>query len=1240
MADKIAKRGVSIFIDGKEVENSVKSIKSEMKALQNEQAKLIVGSEKYIASGKKIAYLNSLLDEHKKKTLELQREYKSLWQRSKETFGGVSDWLNRNFISITSFIGMITGVSLAFRKLSEDIAHMDDVYSDVMKTTGMTKDEVKSLNDQFKKTDTRTSREELNKIAEAGGRIGIAKENIYEFTKAMDIANVSLGDSFTGGVEEIATKLGKLKMLFKETKDEHVEKAYLAIGSAINDLGANGAASEVNISEFALRVGSLPDALKPSIADTLALGAAFEESGIEAEISSRAYNIFLKQASTESAKFAKVMNTSTQEVEKMINTNPMDFFLKFAEGMKGMNATEVAKTLDYLGVNADGANKAIGAAANNTARFRELIELSNKSFVSGTSVINEYNIKNNNLQAQLLKARKAFNETALELGEKLSPALLVSTKGTTYLIKSLVELLKWLKENKGLIITLATVMGIYTIAVNASRIATWGKIAVDKAKIIVDKISTASTLLAAAAQAIFTGNTTRAAAAMRLLNAQIMINPYVAFGVALAVITVALYKLIKGQEQSFSIEKSRISIQENANKQYDEQASKIDVLVAKIHNENLSNAERKKAIEDLKAIIPEYNGMLDKEGKLINDNKTAIDNYLISLEKQIKMKATQEEWENIIREKRKQDKIVKQTQDELNRSKQTNSSTGEVVSGGEIGIAGQVGRIDAVNVAQGKLNKELQKQAEITKTQLDLEKEIKTYTVSTTKSDSPKEGDTKQIGKDWYTYKGGKWVKDEVFTPYSKSGSNTENKIATEEKKKLNDALKKLDTDNNTALAEIHRKYINDEIESEEVKNEMLLAQQRKYINDQIKALDELAKTTTDDGVKEEILNKKSELNNQLLQMDVAAKDKAVALEMKNAKDKADIAERAEKFGQEALEKEKEKAQQRLELLDKYEISTLKDKKQAELEIIEKFEKENVNFHDDAIKIKKKLDDKYFRESLDKYAEAAGGIANIAGDIQQSLSTYQSIEEDRVNRKYAKQIKAAQKAGKDTTKIEEQKEKELAAIRAREADKTFIVTAASIIAKTAEGAISAFTSAVKWGGIPAGVIAAAAASAYGFTQLAQANEQREAAKEGYYWGGFTGSGDPTKTAGYLADGSPVHEQEFILNHWGVRNPNILPVVTAFDQAQRNGTISTMSKADIAKALNISGSQSANNTSIVNNTNSTDAYVIGTISKLEKTMDKLSKRLDEGIEATAVVSGKNGIAKKLTDYNNYVKNARG
>ena len=333
---------------------------------------------------------------------------KAQGRATKFSLGGIANSFNKYAALGASVIATITGIIFSVQKLIDFNGKLSDSMSDVQKTTGMTLEEVEDLAKGFGALETRTSRINLLKIAEEGGRIGIAKDEIADFVAIMDKAVVALGDSFPGGAEETAAKLGKLKLLFKETKDQKVDEAYNAIGSAINDLGANGVATEINIANFATRVGSLPDALKPSIADALALGAAFEENGIKAEIAGRAYSILLNQSAKESEKFAEVMGITNDEVKKLINENPLDFLIKFADGLQGMNATDTAKTLEYLGVSADGANKVLGALSNNTERFTELMHLSNDSMVEGTSLINEYNIKNNNFAANLDKLGKYF----------------------------------------------------------------------------------------------------------------------------------------------------------------------------------------------------------------------------------------------------------------------------------------------------------------------------------------------------------------------------------------------------------------------------------------------------------------------------------------------------------------------------------------------------------------------------------------------------------------------------------------------------------------------------------------------------------------------------------------------------------------------------------------------------------------------------------------------------------------
>ena len=1201
MADKIVNRGIKIWIDGKEVPRNVTAIRTEIRALIKDQSKMTIGAEDYIRTGKKIAYLNSILSEHRQKTADLSKEYRSLTQRAKDGFASISSWFNRNLAVVGAIVGSITGASLAFRKLAEDVAKMDDVYSDVMKTTGMTRSEVVAMNDEFKKIDTRTSREELNKIAEAGGRIGIAKENIIEFTRSMDIANVALGDSFSGGVEEISTQLGKLKSLFQETKDMEVEKAYLSIGSAINELGAKGAASEPNIANFALRVGSLPDSLKPSISETLALGAAFEESGIEAEISSRAYNIFLKQAATETEKFAKVMRLPVNEVENLINTDPLEFFLQFAEGMRGMDATQTAKTLEYLGVNADGANKAIGAAANNTARFRELVDLSNKSFEEGTSVVNEYNIKNSNLAAELEKARKGFKETALELGERLNPVLLKSTKGTTYLIRSMIELPKWLRENKGLILILAIVIGNYTLAVNKARIALLLKNTQLKLSTFFLAANRAANLAAAAAQALFTGNITRARIAMQVFNKTMLLNPYVLLGTAIAAVTIGVYKLVSGFNRLNEEGKAKASIDKQVSESTARERTELDLLLRTARNENLSKETRLKAIEKLNAISPKHLGFLSLETINTNAAKNAVNDYTKALEANAKQKAIAENITKLYSDKFKNEAEIA----ELDMRIDTDKSKGFFRSN----LLSQ----NAWKTRQSMLrnrNEGIDQRLSIYESMSD---KAGGFTGSENGGTVPEDP-----GPDF-------WVPDDKKKPGG--GTST---IAQEERKKLNDEIQEIEIQNFQELAKIKRDYIDDDRKTEEQYNQELLDQQRDFLEKKKLLLQDTLSSVTDPEVQADIKKQIETLNNDLLDLDVNYRNQVLA----NLKKEQD----------ESIKLTEENADKRKQIFEKYGINELTTQKDSELAVIDEYERLGILTHEEALRVKAALDDKYLREEIDKrlegYYEIASSVNSIFSDLSGTMDNLISAEENRTALKYDKQIKAARKAGKDTTKLEEKKEEEIARIRAKNADKQFVLTIASVIASTAMAAIDAYANALKIPivGLALAPIAAAAAVAFGGSQIAVAKQQRDAAKEGYYIGGFTGGDDPREVRGYFPDGQPYNGKEFVVNHRGVSNPNIRPVLDAFDMAQRTGTISSMSKQDIARALNVN---TANATpSSGSNDSARDSYVYDTIDRLAKTVERLSNQIDEGIPAIATISGEKGIAKKLDEFNRLTKHARG
>jgi tubulin-specific chaperone A len=510
---------------------------------------------------------------------------------------------------------------------------------------------------------TRTSRIDLLKIAEEGGRIGIAKEEVGQFVEEMNKATVALGDSFTGGVGEVAEKLGKLKFLFKETKDLGVDEAYNAIGSAINELGADGVASERNIAEFATRVGSLPDALKPTIANALALGAAFEESGIEAEVSSRAYNIFLKQASTETEKFGKVMGISQAEVTKLINQDPMEFFLKFAEGMKGMDAVETSKVLDYLGINADGANKAIGAVSNNIARFRDQLSLSNKSFTEGSSLLSEYEIKNNNLAATLQKVQNkligAFSSVALIDGLTNIVNWIAKVIGATDDVDGSGQ--RW----RNTILFLAKAIAVVTAAL-VTNVA-WQKLVVlwttrnsqatllynlgVKARAVAEGVSIVATQLYAATTMALTGNIKGATQAIRVMATVMKTTPWGLLISLVVAVGVAYVAFSDEVDNATLAQQNFAEINLEANKSIAAQKKEIETLTKIAQEKNLTDAVRIKALEKLNQLIPDNIGFLTLENIALKEGIDILKKYTDELYKNARAKAVQSKFDDLAKQR-------------------------------------------------------------------------------------------------------------------------------------------------------------------------------------------------------------------------------------------------------------------------------------------------------------------------------------------------------------------------------------------------------------------------------------------------------------------------------------------------------------------------------------------------------------------------------------------------------------
>ncbi|MBI1667500.1 phage tail tape measure protein [Capnocytophaga periodontitidis] len=639
MASNNTTSQLTIRINGKEVENTFTALNREVRTLSRELRNLTPGTEEFQQRAAQLreaqAHFNRVRD-------EINQVNGAITQTATSTsrFGDIVRGVFTGNL-ITSFFSSFVGKA---RESVDELLKVSDLMTGVEKTTGLASEQVRELWNEFDELNTRTSKQELLNIAQIGGRLGITdKEQIKEFTEEIDKIYVALGDSFQGGLEEVTTKVGKLKNLFKETRDQNYGEALNAIGSALNELGANGSSSEQNITDFATRIGALPAVLKPSIEKTLGLGAAFEESGIDAEVASSGYSRFMSVAGNNIAAFAKQMKLTTKEASELFNTHPEEFFLRFGESLKGLGAEQTAGVLKGLKLNTLEIQKALGTAGDKADRFRELMNLSGQAMQDGTSIQNEFNKVNENTAAIWEKIKKVFAE-------------FFTSDTMAQWFGGLIKLLGWLtgvtsKAGDGVkvfreriaflakaIVVCTTAVASYRAAVYLSTITTkaaWQQTILYNAAMKVTNATTAlwkgTVLLLSAAKATLTGNTIRATAAMRTFNLVTKMNPWgLLLGAITAVVTALVLFSNKQKEVNLQLKIQNDAIKE-ANVQTAAQEHHLRQLLKTANDTNKSYNERKKAVDELNRLVPQYNKQLTVETANTDKAKQALDRYIESI---------------------------------------------------------------------------------------------------------------------------------------------------------------------------------------------------------------------------------------------------------------------------------------------------------------------------------------------------------------------------------------------------------------------------------------------------------------------------------------------------------------------------------------------------------------------------------------------------------------------------------
>lgn len=601
----------------------------------------------------------------KKKEVELLRQeldkINNVGGKTNDVFDGIGKTIKRLASYVLVYFGF-NELTAGLRRMYEMNIKLSDQLADIEKTTGLAGKELRALSDDIIRINTRTSVEELNKLAIAAGKIGInSRKDVLAFVEAGNQIQVALGEDLG---EDAIKNIAKLNEVLGVTANLGVEKSLLATGSAINELGQNSTASEGYLVDFSQRMGGIAAQAKLTMPQLLALGSVTDQLGQNVEVSATALNKFVTELVSNTSKVASAIGVPLQELKKQLDQSTWQGLVFVMEKLNGKGGLAgLAPIMKDLGSDGARLTAVLSALASNYKMLSSEVELSNKAFTEATSVTDETMKKENSLAGVVEKIWKnitqsvansqfvdKINEIAVyieqatssfdEFGNKISGA----TNIIVTLIGYLVKLGNVLVQNIDWIARLVFAFSSVRIAISAANIATKTYTALTSSMIAVQ--ITATTVGKAFAIAFYTliGNTKKASAAMATFNALTKANPWILAGTALVALGTAIYGIVRAAGQA---SREMKALQNSINSNVAAEQAQASFLFEAAMKAKAGTDERRKAIEELNRKYGEYIPFLREEVTSTSDLKEALDKVNEALKEKIVMQMKQKDVESI-----------------------------------------------------------------------------------------------------------------------------------------------------------------------------------------------------------------------------------------------------------------------------------------------------------------------------------------------------------------------------------------------------------------------------------------------------------------------------------------------------------------------------------------------------------------------------------------------------------------
>jgi tape measure domain-containing protein len=217
---------------------------------------------------------------------------------------------------------------------------------------------------------------------------------------------------------------------------------------------------------------------------------------------------------------------------------------------------------------------------------------------------------------------------------------------------------------------------------------------------------------------------TRATQAQILFNKAVKANPYVLAASALVGLVSVIWRFSNRAKEAAKNAEGLARVNRQVAEQTDAEVARIKSLQDILSDTNAAYSARKKALDDLKSIVPSYHANLTEEGSLINNNTAALKAYITEFERLVKLQAAQDELTEAYKKQRQLQKELTKYEHDLAEARQYNSLVAQPSVSAKVGTSG----LQAISMGAGsgvaKPTAEIENQIERIKSEISATNDI------------------------------------------------------------------------------------------------------------------------------------------------------------------------------------------------------------------------------------------------------------------------------------------------------------------------------------------------------------------------------------------------------------------------------------------------------------------------------------------------------------------------------------